>query len=135
MIRVVPALIVVPILLWIALTGCEQAPQQAAPPVIINNTGDGGTTVLLTVVIGLAFLGVIAAVVFGMLWGNERTKRIRVEDSLVTLTGLPVAQARLAIDRQQPQPLRAWTQVDVQRDRQALEIGRASCRERVSKQV
>jgi MFS superfamily sulfate permease-like transporter len=121
MIRVVPALIVVPILLWIALTGCEQAPQQAAPPVIINNTGDGGTTVLLTVVIGLAFLGVIAAVVFGMLWGNERTKRIRVEDSLVTLTGLPVAQARLAIDRQQPQPLRAWTQVDVQRDRQALD--------------
>jgi MFS superfamily sulfate permease-like transporter len=121
MTRVLPALIVVPLLLWIALTGCEQAPQQAAPPVIINNTGDGGTTVLLTVVIGLAFLGVIAAVVFGMLWGNERTKRIRVEDSLVTLTGLPVAQARLAIDRQQPPPLRAWTQVDVQRDRQALD--------------
>jgi uncharacterized membrane protein YciS (DUF1049 family) len=119
MTRVLPALLVVPILLLVTLTSCEQAPQQAAPPVIINNTGDSGSMVLLTVVFGVAFLGIIGAVVFGMLWGNERTKRIRAEDSLVTLTGLPVAQARVAIDRQQP--MRAWTQFDVKGDRQALD--------------
>lgn len=123
MIRVLPALVVVPILLWVALTGCGQQPQQqAAPPVIINNTGDGGgSMVLLTVVLGVAFLGIIGAVVFGMLWGNERTKRIRVEDSLVSLTGLPVAQARLAIDRQQPQPIRAWAEVETRSDRRTLD--------------
>lgn len=99
--RLVPVVGVVAALL--VLAGCrvsDEAPAPPPPPTIVNVTppaSDGGLSVLLTIALGCALLGLVAAVVLGALWLHERGRRQTSEDMVVELTGLPAARARVAV--------------------------------------
>ncbi len=81
-------------------------PPAQTPPTINNITpitgGDSGSglLVLLTVAGIVAFIGVIGAVVFGLLWGSERRLRGQYEDALSEYTGQPAGQLMAAAARQ-----------------------------------
>ncbi len=93
----------------LALAGCDDAP--APPTTVVVNTPptDGGLSVLLTVMIGVAFLAVVAALVFAWSWASERRTRRdaeaalrEAEDTVLALTGHPVARLRLSLDQRRP---------------------------------
>jgi hypothetical protein len=96
--RLVPALAALALL---ALAGCDAGnqPAQAAPSVVVVQApaSDGGLSVLLTVALAGAFVGLIAAVVFGGMWLGERRRRLASDGLVVELTGLPVYRARAAL--------------------------------------
>ncbi len=72
----------------LALTGCESAPPTPPTTVVVNTPpADGGLAVLLTVVIGLAVVGLIAAAWLGCAWSHERRTRREAENTIYALTG------------------------------------------------
>ena len=103
----------------LALAGCQDTPAPAAPTTVVVNTppADGGQMVLLTVMVGAAFLALIAAGAFAWVWAQERRarrdaehSRRQAEDAVLALTGKPVEQVWAVIaDRDQPvvRPVRA----------------------------
>lgn len=95
----------------LAVAGCDDS---AAPPttVVLNTPpADAGLSVLLTVMIGVAFLAVVAALVFAWNWASERRGRPdaeaalrEAEDTVLALTGRPIARLRLSLGQRTP----AW---------------------------
>lgn len=87
----------------VAVAGCDQT-QSPPTTVVVNTPPDGGPVVLLTVMIGIAFLALGAAVVCGWNWAFERRARREVEvalreaeDAVLALTGQPIALVRPAL--------------------------------------
>ncbi len=89
----------------VVLAGCEESP--AAPTtVVVNTPSDGGPVVLLTVMVGLAFLALIAAGVAAWGWAQQRRAyldaeraRREAEDTVLALTGQPIDRVRLGLLR------------------------------------
>ncbi len=90
----------------LALAGCQETPAPAAPTTVVVNTppADGGQMVLLTVMVGAAFLALIAAMVFAWVWAQERrarrdaeTARREAEDAVLALTGQPLTRVRFEL--------------------------------------
>jgi hypothetical protein len=86
------------------VAGCDQAPAAAPTTVVVNTPPDGGPVVLLTVMVGAAFLALIAAGVFAWSWAHERRARRdaeqaqrQAEDAVLALTGKPLARVRLEL--------------------------------------
>jgi heme/copper-type cytochrome/quinol oxidase subunit 2 len=96
----------------LALAGCQDTPAPAAAPttVVVNTPpADGGQMVLLTVMVGAAFLALIAAGAFAWVWAQERrarrdaeVARREAEDAVLALTGQPLARVRFELFAHDP---------------------------------
>jgi hypothetical protein len=80
--------------------------------VVVNTPpADGGQMVLLTVMVGGAFLALIAAGVLAWAWAQERRARRdaeharrEAEDAVLALTGRPMARVRFELLQRGPTP-------------------------------
>ncbi|MDQ2709934.1 MAG: hypothetical protein M3Z25_20935, partial [Actinomycetota bacterium] len=92
------------------LAGCDDTPSAAPTTVVVNTPpADGGQMVLLTVMVGAAFLAVIAAGAFAWVWAQERRARRdaecarrEAEDAVLALTGQPLARVRFELFQHAP---------------------------------
>lgn len=90
------------------VAGCDPAPTTPTT-VVVNTPPDGGPVVLLTVMVGAAFLALVAAMVFAWSWAQERRARRdaeqaqrEAEDTVLALTGQPLARVRLELFQHAP---------------------------------
>ena len=89
------------------VAGCDDG--SAPPTTVVVNTppADGGELVLLTVMVGAAFLALVAAGALAWMWAQERRARReseiarrQAEDAVLALTGQPIDRIRLELLRQ-----------------------------------
>ncbi len=88
----------------VLLAGCDDAAQPPTTVVVNTPAADGGQVVLLTVMIGVAFLALVAAGVAVWGWAQERharrdaeRARREAEDAVLALTGQPIDRLRLSL--------------------------------------
>jgi hypothetical protein len=93
------------------LAGCDDTPVQPTTVVVNTPPADRGQMVLLTVMVGAAFLALIAAWVLAGAWAQERrarrdaeTARREAEDAVLALTGRPMARVRFELLQRGPTP-------------------------------
>jgi hypothetical protein len=91
------------------LAGCDDTPAQPTTVVVNTPPADGGQIVLLTVMVGVAFLALIAAGVLAWAWAQERrvrrdaeAARREAEDAVLALTGQPMARIRFELLQRGP---------------------------------
>ena len=92
------------------LAGCDDAPSAAPTTVVVNTPpADGGQMVLLTVMVGAAFLALLAAGAFAWVWVQERRARRdaevaqrEAEDAVLALTGQPLSRVRFELFQHAP---------------------------------